>query len=504
RGRWSYQPEFALSCLGLTIGLSSFLKFPILMAQNGGAAFLIPYVVMLVLVGVPLVFLNMCLGQYHNLPPNSLYQKLSAKATGIGWMMVIICFAVSVYHGVVISWSMYYTYASFSSTVPYGHCTHDYSTPACYTNEHLASCRQDDLYYYNGTCQCIHHFCAIGNFSAYNETHCVSNIDDEDIRSAEELTPGKAVARRIYATEDFQRQKMLGWAEGSWSDIGGMQWDLVICLVITWASVALALFMGAKSISKVMYLTVIFPYFALFCLFIRAIILPGAYDGFIYYITHVDISKLSTIKAWFDAATHVFQTFGMSLGGFIILASYNKYDNNCMIDAFVVNLITAITSWLSGIVLFSMMGFLAYKLDLQVWQLIEPDSIALFVVAPASLALMPSANNWAILFYIMIICIAFNTQIVYIETVSAAIRQTFSFSPSRFPVAVLLTCLLGVICGLPMCIRGGQLIFEVVSNYTGGMAVVLCFLHLIATQYFYGRLLTKELATTLMGWLWLC
>ena len=54
RQRWSSRLGIILAVAGSAIGLGNFLRFPVQAAQNGGGAFMIPYFVALLLVGLPL------------------------------------------------------------------------------------------------------------------------------------------------------------------------------------------------------------------------------------------------------------------------------------------------------------------------------------------------------------------------------------------------------------------------------------------------------------------
>ena len=74
RALWSNKVEFMLSCLGCSIGLGNVWRFPYLCYRNGGGAFLVPYVIMAAVIGVPLTFLHMSLGQYTSNGPTTCWE----------------------------------------------------------------------------------------------------------------------------------------------------------------------------------------------------------------------------------------------------------------------------------------------------------------------------------------------------------------------------------------------------------------------------------------------
>lgn len=63
RDKWGNDTEFIFSCISLSVGLGNIWRFPFTALENGGGAFVIPYVIVLFLVGKPIYYMEMLLGQ---------------------------------------------------------------------------------------------------------------------------------------------------------------------------------------------------------------------------------------------------------------------------------------------------------------------------------------------------------------------------------------------------------------------------------------------------------
>lgn len=65
------------------------------------------------------------------------------------------------------------------------------------------------------------------------------------------------------------------------------------------------------------------------CLLINGVQLDGAMDGILHYIKP-DFEKLASIEVWADAATQIFFSLSICMGGTINLASYNPFYSNTL------------------------------------------------------------------------------------------------------------------------------------------------------------------------------
>jgi NSS family neurotransmitter:Na+ symporter len=116
RAQWKTRGGFVLAAIGSAVGLGNIWRFSYLCYKNGGGAFLVPYFIALVCVGIPLMILEFGLGHREKgSAPKSMY-KISSKFEWIGWWPVIfVMFGIMLYYSVVISWCLNFLVYSFTS-----------------------------------------------------------------------------------------------------------------------------------------------------------------------------------------------------------------------------------------------------------------------------------------------------------------------------------------------------------------------------------------------------
>lgn len=114
RETWTGQTAFLLAAIGSAIGLGNIWRFPGVAYSNGGGAFLVPYLVALLAVGIPVLLLDYAVGhKFRGSPPWAL-RRLTPAGEFLGWFQVMVCFVIFTYYAVVIAWSVRYAFYSLN------------------------------------------------------------------------------------------------------------------------------------------------------------------------------------------------------------------------------------------------------------------------------------------------------------------------------------------------------------------------------------------------------
>ena len=87
--------------------------------ENGGGRFLIPYFIQLLLCGLPLFYMELALGQFHQTGMFTLWEKICPLFKGLAFTVMIINLFMAMFYNTVISWAVYYLLLSLSSEVPW-------------------------------------------------------------------------------------------------------------------------------------------------------------------------------------------------------------------------------------------------------------------------------------------------------------------------------------------------------------------------------------------------
>ncbi|CAL8087088.1 unnamed protein product [Calicophoron daubneyi] len=191
---------------------------------------------------------------------------------------------------------------------------------------------------------------------------------------------------------------------------------MVICYFSLWK--------GIHTSGKVVWFTAVFPYVVLCTLLVRGLTLEGASDGIRYYI-FPNVTKLLESEPWVDAATQVFFSLGPGFGVLMAYASYNDFYNNVYRDALVVATVNSLTSLLSGFVVFSMLGYMAFGRGVSVCDVIRDDPVLVFSIYPEALSTLPYSVFWSIMFFLMLLTLGLDSSFGGSEAVITALSDEY-------------------------------------------------------------------------------
>ena len=108
RGAFTSRKVFILAAVGSAVGLGNIWRFPYVAYENGGGAFIIPYLVALLTAGIPFLLFDYAIGhRYRGSAPLS-FRRMRRPAEAMGWWQVGICTIIAVYYAVIIAWSLSY------------------------------------------------------------------------------------------------------------------------------------------------------------------------------------------------------------------------------------------------------------------------------------------------------------------------------------------------------------------------------------------------------------
>ena len=119
---WKSKGTFLLAAAGSAIGLGNLWRFPYITGEYGGGAFILVYLLCVLLLGMPLLMAEVSLGRYSRRSPitamGSLARHIGASRAwaGVGIMGVLTGFMILSFYSVIAGWAMSYTFESLSGT----------------------------------------------------------------------------------------------------------------------------------------------------------------------------------------------------------------------------------------------------------------------------------------------------------------------------------------------------------------------------------------------------
>ncbi|XP_047461198.1 sodium-dependent neutral amino acid transporter B(0)AT1-like [Mugil cephalus] len=481
RPKWDNKAQYLLTCVGFCVGLGNVWRFPYLCQSHGGGAFMIPFLILLVLEGIPLLYLEFAIGQRLRKASVGVWAAINPYLTGVGIASMTVSFLVGLYYNTIIAWVMWYFFNSFQTNLPWSQCP-----------------LTDNL------------------------TGLVSECE------------------RSSPVDYFWYRTTLNISE-TIEEAGDLQWWIVLCLVAAWSVLYICCIRGIETTGKAVYITSTLPYAVLTIFLIRGLTLKGSVEGIKFLFTP-DLDELWNPSTWLDAGAQVFYSFSLASGGLISFSSYNPVHNNCEQDAVIISIINGCTSVYAATVIYSIIGFRATEqfdtclnenivmllnafdlaegsitesnydemlqrfngtasgsevireLDLSTCNLktflsngVEGTGLA-FIVFTEAITKMPVSPLWSLLFFIMLFCLGLSTMFGSIEGVVVPLQDLEIF-PKKWPKEVLtgIVCLSCFLMALIFAQQSGNYWLALFDSYAGSIPLlIIAFCEMMAVVYLYG------------------
>ncbi|KAM6964189.1 sodium-dependent neutral amino acid transporter B(0)AT2-like [Tautogolabrus adspersus] len=499
RAGWNSKIEYFLAQVGFSVGLGNVWRFPYLCHQNGGGAFLLLYILLMLVIGIPLFFLELAAGQAIRQGSIGVWKYISPRLEGIGYSSCVVCFFVALYYNVILAWSLFYLGNSFQYPLPWEQCPKE------------------------------------GN---------------ETVQECEKSSP----------TSYFWYRKALDVTD-SIDETGSFNPYIVCCLLAAWTIVCLGMFKGIKSSVKVMYFSSIFPYVVLFCFLVRGLMLDGALEG-ITFMFYPKLEIWADVQVWRQAATQVFFALGLGFGSIIAYSSYNPKNNNCHRDAFTVSSINFLTSVLATLVVFAVLGFRAkekvtacvignlkdlseqvhsgfvdknhmpdfnysdprsvdlndYKawfkqygnmvpgnltdcdLEEEMQKGVEGTGLA-FIAFTEAMSLLPGSPFWSALFFLMLLNLGLSTMFGTMEGILAPLTDRFKTLANNKTKLTIFSCIIGFIIGLLFTQRCGNYFVMMFDDYSATLPLIIVVLfETFSVSWLYGADRFLDDIEVMLGW----
>lgn len=479
RPKWDNKVQYLLTCIGFAVGLGNVWRFPYLCQTYGGGAFLIPYIIALIFEGIPLLHMELAVGQRLRQGSIGVWNSISPFLGGVGIGSLIVSFLVGLFYNTILAWVLWYFFHSFQDPLPWRDCPLNQNKTG-----YIEECAKSTPV----------------NYFWYRETLNVTpNITDN----------------------------------------GDLQWWMVICLASAWGIVYICFIRGIETIGKAVYVTATFPYLVLTIFLIRALTLPGATEGLVYLFTP-KVEVLKDPKVWLDAATQIFFSLSLAFGGLIAFSSYNPQKNNCERDAVIVGVINSATSIYASIPIFAILGFKATSnyndcLDGNILSITNAFNIGdqnvtrenydnwlkhlntthsqeiedlhlkhcnlqefldqsasgtglAFIVFTEAVIKMPGSQVWAVLFFVMLFSLGLSSMFGNLEGILTPLLD-LHVVPKWLPKEAFtgLICLISFLFALIFTMGSGNYWLEIFNNYVGSLPLlIIAFFEIISVVYIYG------------------
>mgnify|MGYP005849993237 CR=1 FL=1 len=117
RTKWSSERAFVLATAAAAVGLGNLWRFPYMTGENGGASFIIAYIIAVLSLGIPLMIVEISAGRFTQGGPVKTFRALRKHAQWFGWLVILLTMIIMSYYLVITGWTLGYTVDSLTGGI---------------------------------------------------------------------------------------------------------------------------------------------------------------------------------------------------------------------------------------------------------------------------------------------------------------------------------------------------------------------------------------------------
>ena len=116
---WSNRLSFIITTSAFSVGLGNIWRFPYITGEGGGGAFLITYLILIFLIGIPIMTMEIGLGRMSGTTPLLGYAKLANRKSWavVGWIEVITVLFIMMFYVMILAWVLIYFFECISGNI---------------------------------------------------------------------------------------------------------------------------------------------------------------------------------------------------------------------------------------------------------------------------------------------------------------------------------------------------------------------------------------------------
>ncbi|XP_054585742.1 sodium- and chloride-dependent transporter XTRP3 isoform X3 [Eptesicus fuscus] len=444
RPLWANPLQFVFACISYAVGLGNVWRFPYLCQMYGGGSFLVPYLIMLIVEGMPLLYLELAVGQRMRQGSIGAWRTISPYLSGVGVASVVVSFFLSMYYNVINAWAFWYLFHSFQDPLPWSVCPLN------------------------------------ANRTGFD-----------------------AECEQASSTKYFWYRKTLNISP-SIQDSGSLQWEPALCLLLAWLVVYLCILRGTESTGKLEQLANPKAWInAATQIFFSLGLGFGSLIAFASYNEPSNnCQKHAIIVSLINSSTSIFASVvTFSIYGFKATFNYESCLNKVIL--LLTNSFDLEDGFLTASNLEQVKGYLASTYPGQyskVFPLIKNCSLEAeldtavqgtglaFIVYTEAIKNMEVSQLWSVLYFFMLLMLGIGSMLGNTAAILTPLTDSKAISRHLPKEAISgLVCLINCAVGLVFTLEAGNYWFDIFNDYAATLSLLLIVLvETVAVCYVYG------------------